>query len=143
MVKSKYAEVNSLKSWVYAIARNTITDYYRKKGLITEQIDRNPARHLYEEEADEAVVTQQLSGCIAPFVRQLPSDYREIMELAELQDVPQKEIAQRLGMNYTTVRSKVRRGRKKLKDIVSDCCKVSQGGMGSIMDYQKRNGCKA
>lgn len=141
LVKSDYSEIDSLKSWVYAIARNTIIDYYRKKGLITEEIDKQPLGYMVEEESDEAIVAQQLSGCIAPFVSQLPDEYRKVMELSELQDVPQKEIAEQLDLNYATVRSKIQRGRKKLKAIVSDCCDVTQGGMGSIVDYQKRNGC--
>ena len=56
-------------------------------------------------------------------------------------NVSEKEIAEKTNMNYTTVRSKIQRGRKKLKDIFTDCCVIMQGGRGSILGYESRNPC--
>jgi RNA polymerase sigma-70 factor, ECF subfamily len=82
-----------------------------------------------------------LSNCIAPFLYQLPEDYRDIMILSEIDDVSQKEIAARLNLNYVTVRSKIQRGRLKLKELISDCCTMIQGGKGGIVDYEKKGTC--
>lgn len=135
--KSKNDKIGNIKSWVYTIAKNTITDYYRKKKHITEEVDNI----AFKEEFIEKDIINELSNCIAPFVNQLPKNYRLIMTLSELEDISQKEIADRLDMNYTTVRSKVQRGRLKLKDLISDCCTIMQGGKGSILGYKKNNGC--
>ena len=43
-------------------------------------------------------------------------------------------------MKYVTVRSKVQRGRKKLKDLFEGCCTVLQGGKGSITDFENKSG---
>ncbi len=131
--KSETSKVESVKSWVYMIAKNTITDYYRKKKIPT----TNEVEEVgYSYELNDENAADELSKCVTQFVNELPEDYRSIMLLSELEEIPQKEIAERLNMNYVTVRSKIQRGRKKLKDLFSDCCNVSQGGKGSILDYK-------
>ena len=136
--KSNNDKVENIKSWLYTIAQNTITDYYRKQKHITEELD-NIA--FVAENSEEDVVREFSSCCITPFVNQLPADYRLIMTLSELEDISQKEIAERLDMNYTSVRSKIQRGRKKLRALISDCCTVVQGGKGSIIDFKKNGDC--
>lgn len=135
--KSNNEQVDNIKGWVYAIAKNTIIDYYRKKNLPTGEIDMD----FVEQKAEGDNVLEELSRCIVPYVAQLPEEYREIMELSELKGIPQKEIAEQLGLNYVTVRSKVQRGRKKLKETITRCCTIIQGGKGSIMDYECNEGC--
>lgn len=132
--KSKNEQVKNIKSWVYTIAKNSIIDYYRKKKYFTEDVENI----VLSEELLEKNAVSELSSCIAPFINQLPEDYRNIMKLSELDNVSQKEIAERIDMNYTTVRSKIQRGRLKLKDLISDCCTVIQGSNGGIIDYKKR-----
>ncbi len=131
--KSNNENVKNIKSWVYTIAKNSIVDHYRKNKLFTQEIGNED----FQEELSEKEAIKELSNCIVPFLNQLPEDYREIMILSELDDVSQKEIAQRLNLNYVTVRSKIQRGRLKLKALISDCCTVIQGGKGGIIDYKK------
>lgn len=137
--KSETDNVESVKSWVYTIAKNTITDYYRKKKFPTTSEVEEIA--FSDEMVDESAV-EELSKCVTQFVNELPEDYRSIIVLSELEEIPQKEIAERLNMNYVTVRSKIQRGRKKLKGIFSDCCNIRQGGKGSILDYEVKNDVK-
>ncbi|MFC5045398.1 sigma-70 family RNA polymerase sigma factor [Aquimarina hainanensis] len=138
LAKSNNDGIDNLKSWVYTIAKNTITDYYRKKHLRTDRIEE---ASFFKEETTENP-GQELSNCIGAFVQQLPEEYRELLILSELKEVPQKEIAAQLNMNYVTVRSKVQRGRKKLKQLFEGCCVVLQGGKGSIMDVTSKSGCE-
>lgn len=135
--KSNNENVKNVKSWVYAIAKNTIIDYYRKKKQPTQEIDSIEI----QEELSENASIKELSNCIAPFINQLPDNYREIMKLSELEEVSQKEIAERLNMKYVTVRSKIQRGRLKLKDLFSNCCTIIQGANGEIFDYKKDGKC--
>lgn len=139
LARSNNNEVDNLKSWVYTIAKNTITDYYRKKKIPSTEMESFDL----PETPTEKNVAAQLSTCVGHFVKQLPEDYRHIMTLSELENVPQKEIAEQLDMNYVTVRSKIQRGRKKLKKLFSDCCVVIQGGKGSILGYEPQGGCNS
>lgn len=135
--KSNNNGVDNLKNWVYTIAKNTITDYYRKKQLQTNSIE-DDTFFDYETTKDTSV---ELSKCVNSFISQLPEEYRDLMILSEIKEVPQKEIAEKLDMNYVTVRSKIQRGRKKLKELIEGCCVILQGGKGSILDYKARTGC--
>lgn len=135
--KSNIETIDNVKSWIYSIAKNTITDFYRKKKLKTNDIEE----FVFEEEFDDTESVLELSKCMRIFIEKLPEDYKELMRLSEIENYAQKEIAEMLGMNYITVRSKIQRGRKKLKSIVTDCCTVHQGGKGSIVDFEENNGC--
>ncbi len=135
--KSKTEAVDNLKSWVYTIAKNSITDYYRKKKVYTSELDE----HQFSEDYKRDTTTKELSECVTSFINELPEDYRYLMRLSELEEIPQKEIAKKMDMNYVTVRSKVQRGRKKLKELFSECCTIMQGGKGSILDYAQNTSC--
>lgn len=134
--KSNHEKVTSVKNWVYTIARNSITDYYRKRKIIAEDIQES----TFLPEEEERTVVEELSEYVSACIQYLPEEYREIMRLSELENVPQKEIAERLNMNYTTVRSKVQRGRKQLKRLFMECCTIVQGGKGSIMGFSPNCG---
>lgn len=137
LAKSNSNDIDNLKSWVYTIAKNTITDYYRKKQLLTNTIEDDS---FFETKTPEDA-GQELSTCVSAFVNQLPEEYRELLTLSELKEIPQKEIAEQLDMNYVTVRSKVQRGRKKLKELLEGCCTILQGGKGSIIEFESKTGC--
>ncbi|WP_299103986.1 sigma-70 family RNA polymerase sigma factor [uncultured Tenacibaculum sp.] len=137
LAKSTKEPVTNLKSWVYTIAKNAITDYYRKKHIETNSIEEDTYVN-YESSEDAG---EELSTCVKAFIEQLPEEYKELLVLSELKEIPQKEIAEQLNMNYVTVRSKIQRGRKKLKELIDGCCIVLQGGKGSIMDYESKTRC--
>ena len=137
LYNSKSDKVENVKSWVYSIAKNSIIDYYRKKKRFTEEVEDI----FIQEELSNKDAVNELSNCIAPFINQLPTDYISIMKLSEIDNLSQKEIAEKFDMNYTTVRSKIQRGRVKLKELISNCCTVIQGGKGGIIDFKKKNDC--
>ncbi|WP_421895150.1 sigma-70 family RNA polymerase sigma factor [Marinoscillum sp.] len=129
--RAQHNGIHNLKSWVYTIAKNSIIDYYRKHRVETVDVEQ----HFVFENEEAGTASAELSGCITTFVGMLPDEYRLVITYSELENMPQKEIAQRLDMNYVTLRSKVQRGRKKLKNLFTECCTVIQGGKGSILDY--------
>lgn len=135
---SDLSQVNNVKSWMYAIARNSITDYYRKKKLVTQT-----SENLLDEssENDQAAI-KELGSCVQRFIKQLPEDYQRIMIMSEINNIPQKEIAEILDMNYITVRSKVQRGRSKLKELFTNCCHIEVDKRGAIIDYHEKSNCK-
>lgn len=138
--KSNSDTVNNVKSWVYTIAKNTITDYYRKRKMYTTEVEDVSI----DEELTNEDVIDDLTRCITPFINKLPDEYRSLLTLSEIENVPQKEIAKQLDMNYVTVRSKIQRGRKQLRGLFEDCCTFKQGGKGSILEYHsksKKNHC--
>jgi RNA polymerase sigma-70 factor, ECF subfamily len=129
----------SIKSWLFTITRNTIIDYYRKKG-------RDPLTGVEKQmqeigsEAFDAGTTVELDGCIRRFIAGLPDAYRDIVMDAELKGISQKDLAVKYGIAYPSLRSRVQRGRARLREMFLDCCAIEHDSRGNILDAVPRKG---
>lgn len=121
----------SLKSWLFTIAKNQIIDYYRTRRF-SEDIDNLQSNGLISGEEPEAY--QELESCLHGFIDALPPDYKKIVLLSEIEGKSQKEIAESLGINYITLRSKVQRGREKIKKMIFDACIIGQDSVGGFAE---------
>ncbi|WP_196886269.1 sigma-70 family RNA polymerase sigma factor [Aureivirga sp. CE67] len=133
--KAAFDEKSNFKSLLYRIAKNSIIDYYRKKKIYTEEI----TDFKFSEDEKSPRITNDICTCIFKFIDKLPKEYQDVIEMSEIQDFSQKDIAENLEMNYTTVRSKIQRGRKKLQNLISDCCDIIQNEKGRIVDHKCSN----
>jgi RNA polymerase sigma-70 factor, ECF subfamily len=130
-----------LQSWIYTIARNSIIDYYRtstnKKSLSIEQ-------HIEETFTEEEYIdtTKGLDCCLIDFVNQLPEEYRDIIVDVEMNGVKQKDLAAKYNLAYPSIRSRVQRGREKLKQILLECCHVKWDNRGNILDVVSKSACE-
>lgn len=76
-------------------------------------------------------------------MQNLPAKYRTAVELAELQEVTQREVSERLGISLSGAKSRVQRGREHLKDLLVRCCRWELDRRGGVVDYQPRVKCSA
>ena len=139
-------ETDRLHAWVYRTARNVIVDHYRSAGtrreLTAGDADalasaEGPAAAAPDE--DEAVALQELARCLAPMLRQLPPAAREAITLADLEGVNQAEAAARVGISVSGMKSRIQRGRRQLKDVLEQCCRIDLDRRGAIMGYAPRS----
>ena len=79
-----------------------------------------------------------LIAALRPFVERLPAIYREVIMLSELEDVPHAEIARRLAISVSGVKSRVQRGREQLHKMLTDCCQISLDARGGVVDCVPR-----
>lgn len=137
-----------LHAWVYRTARNVIVDYYRSPAArreiasgSAEEVDtaaNRPDDGGYSGEEDETEAIHELAGCMRPMLRQLPPAYREAVTLADLEGVTQAEAAARAGVSVSGMKSRVQRGRKRLKAVLEECCRVQLDRRGSIVAFNRR-----
>lgn len=125
-----------LGSWVFRIARNAIIDHYR---------GRRPASELPEsvaaiETPTDDVADELLPGIVPMLVLLQPED-REALLLTEVEQLTQRELADRLGLSLPGAKSRVQRARRRLKDVFVDCCRVEFDRRGGVASYQP--GCDA
>ena len=132
-------DAKKLRGWLYQVTRNAITDYYRQS--YKHQIDTSAIIETAPEPEKEEHVLQELSSCITPFVNQLPGTYQEAVEAVDLKGVSQKALSKELSLPYSTVKSRVQRGRQMLADLYQQCCRFEIDARGNIMDYEKNGGC--
>lgn len=126
-----------LEAWVYRVARSAIVDQYRARQRHPLTADPDvPEQTVEADEASEA--EQELARCIPGFVRALPEPYREALTLTELQGLTQKEAAERLGVSLSGMKSRVQRGREKLREAFDACCHIALDARGRAMECVPR-----
>ncbi|HEX8673145.1 MAG TPA: RNA polymerase sigma factor SigZ [Longimicrobium sp.] len=124
-----------LHPWMYRVARNAIADHFRARRDATPLSEALPAP---ERERDAVA---ELAPCIRALVSRLPSADREALELTDLGDLTQTELAHRLGISPSGAKSRVQRARTRLKEAVLACCAVYLDATGSVDDYAPGPNC--
>lgn len=131
-------EAKKIKSWLFQVANNSIIDFYRKKA---KGKDLTQDELWYTEGG--MTVHQQLSTCILPFIQALPDDEADMLTSIDIHGQSQKEYAEKNGMKYSTLKSRVQKSRDKMNMLFRECCELSTDNHGNIMDFQaKSNRCK-
>jgi RNA polymerase sigma-70 factor (ECF subfamily) len=131
------APAGPLHAWVLRVARNAIVDHYRASSCGAPTAEDDTTRD------DDAAVAIERAGLLASFrsfVHALPAEQREALLLTEYEGVSQKELADRLGLSPSTIKSRVQRGRKRLEQALRDCCTFEFDRRGHIVDWQRRPG---
>lgn len=94
-------------TWVHSIVRRRVADHLRRRRETVElQEQHRPAARMSSLIADRVTVREVLA--------QLPDLYRVPVELRDLEQLPYKVIAERLGRSEGTVKSQISRGRAML-----------------------------
>lgn len=135
--------------WVYQVARSAVVDHQRvaAKHRVAEADGR--AEPALDAEDDARAVEQELAGYLAPFVATLPSPYREALTLTELEGLSQQQAADQLGVSLSGMKSRVQRGRRRLRQALEACCTIALDARGRVIACEPRtdgklpNGCCA
>ena len=106
---------------MWRITRNAFLDDIRKKKRrpttpLPEEIDRWDA--ATSEGADVAYSRISLGDDIQKALLELPIEFREAVVLCDVAGLSYEEIAQATAVPIGTVRSRIHRGRKLMKDLL-------------------------
>lgn len=137
------ADEDRLGAWMYRIARTTIVDHVRARQrhpLVAAASDeREPVTEASEPFAeDDRAVAREVAQYLAFFVAALPSPYREAITLTELEGRTQREAAEMLGISLSGMKSRVQRGRAKLRAMLEACCEVAVDVRGKVVACEPR-----
>ncbi|AKD05462.1 RNA polymerase sigma factor SigZ [Pontibacter korlensis] len=130
--------VHNLKAWLYQITRNTVYDFFResaRRESLSPEADLAEADELTERNR------QEVEALVEPLINLLPAEYAEALRLSELEGVSQKEIAERLNISYSGAKSRVQRGREKLKQLFLECCHLELGHDGQLLGAEVKASC--
>lgn len=136
----KLDEDVKIRNWIFTVTRNTIIDYYRfnankKKLTFGGKLADNIA------EVEEVDQTRGLDQCIDSMIRLLPDEYRDIIVESEIHGVKQRDMAVKYGIAYPSMRSRVQRGREKLKQLFHNCCHIETDKLGNVIEAQGKSDC--
>ncbi len=146
-----HANIDSLKdntrvrSWVYRIARNTVIDYYKKNKHRMEYIDSIlQAENETLSDIDESALenpSREVEAGLKGMIEALPEKYAQALLLVEFEGMSQTELARRLGISVSGVKSRVQRARMMLKDSLMRCCHFEFDRYGTIIDIRPNTCC--
>ena len=114
---------SSFSTWLYRLASNACVDILRREGRRQPNLsldDEDAATDLPDgslsphDEAERSELRQQIEDGLAA----LPPDYRQVLILRELHQRSYDEIADILSLDLGTVKSRINRGRKRLRKIL-------------------------
>ncbi len=103
------ANKDYIKTWFYRILVNTSLDVLRKKGKLSYVADI--ALDLNSEEKEDIYENFDLQKAMD----NLPHNYRQIISLRYFEDLKLEEVADILGENLNTIKTRLYTGLKKLR----------------------------
>jgi len=115
-------ENGSFRSWSLTILMNVARTHYRKAARDRGEVALLDPEH-YESLADPNDVTARGDAVYAKEVleKALPKvseDVASILSLAYLEDLPYKEIAEKLGISVPAVKTRVHRAKAELRKVI-------------------------
>jgi RNA polymerase sigma-70 factor (ECF subfamily) len=128
------ADGDRIQGWLYRIAQNSIIDHYRA-GKSHEPLPDDLFDKLAQASEEDGEVWRELADCLRPMIQGLPEHYRDALLLSELEGLPLKEVAVQLSISLPGAKSRVQRGRSKLKELLLDCCQFEFDCRGKPISY--------
>lgn len=130
-------------SWVFQITRNVIVDHYRSAQRRREwpagsATDIQEDLDMMSSETEEREDKYELSHCLRPMINRLSPDYREAINLVELEGLTHQEAAAKLGLSVPGMKSRVLRGRQQLRHMLDECCAIEHDRRLGVIEFRPR-----
>jgi len=125
------------KAWLFRILKNSYINKYRKESKEPDKIDYDEIKEFYHSvkhssldsnDMQEKMFGELLDDEVARALESLPEDFKEVVQLCDIEGFTYEEIANMVDCPIGTVRSRLHRGRKILRE--------------KLMEYAKQHGYK-
>jgi RNA polymerase sigma-70 factor, ECF subfamily len=108
-----------LRTYLYAIARNVSRYRLRRERRFVElDVAVNEPQHSWD--PSHPIIQSQTVARVRRFIRALPSRYREVLVLCDLQGLSYEEAGEVIRVPVGTVRSRLYRARQQLAERVTN-----------------------
>jgi RNA polymerase sigma-70 factor (ECF subfamily) len=138
---------SNLKAWLTRVMTNTFINQYRRKQVryrsqelydqdwMNERVGSTWARDAAKRPGQKIVdrfVRDKLNDAVAA----LPDPYRQVLLLADVEELAYKEVAKTLDIPIGTVMSRLHRARRKLRELLSEYAQIE--GEAKVTEFTPR-----
>ena len=137
----------SFVPWLYQVARSAIAESHRQRSRQPAPLPEDQLEvEQPQEETGPTALEAELASYLLPLIARLPSPYREALTLIELEGMTQQAAADAFGISLSGMKSRVQRGRAKLRELLEACCRVAVDARGTVIECVPKQpgvcGCK-
>jgi RNA polymerase sigma-70 factor, ECF subfamily len=115
-----YEGNSSIKTWLFKIAINTCKDYFKswhyKYSFLHEKLNY----FTHNDTPEKLVIKKNENYEITKKIMSLPKKYRELIYLYYFEGISLKEISDLLETNINTIKSRHRRAKEILRDLLDE-----------------------
>ncbi|MBR2299279.1 MAG: RNA polymerase sigma factor [Alphaproteobacteria bacterium] len=115
----QYQDQGKFKQWICTIAANLCRDYFKSKSYKTQKSEVSSEiafqNASVKSTAEERIDKKKRQKIVLKAVDNLPKIYREVIVLAEFEDLKLDEIALKLKIPQGTVKSRLHKAKELLK----------------------------
>jgi RNA polymerase sigma-70 factor (ECF subfamily) len=125
----------SFVPWLFQVAKSAIAESHRQRQRQSALVAGAALEvDAPSEEASPTALEMELASYLVPLIARLPSPYREALTLIELEGMTQQAAANSLGISLSGMKSRVQRGRDKLRTLLEACCRVGVDARGTVVE---------
>lgn len=127
---SSFSGEVKFSTWLFTIASNLskseLKRYYRRNGTSAQlefaHSDEDQSWDIPDENymPDQHIDCEYITQCVQKALMSVSSSYREVVILRDVQQMSYEEIAQIVGIDMGTVKSRINRGRAQLQVLLKD-----------------------
>lgn len=118
-------ERDRLVPWFYQVLRNAIIDAYRRKDVQRRHVVQELPEDLTEPSPDDIAT---LCACFRALLPTLKPEYREVIDLLDLQGRESASVAAALGVSPNNLKVRRHRARQALRQRLEETCRVCAEG---------------
>lgn len=114
----RYSGRSRFTTWLFRVTQNAANALHRRSGArrrLADSLERELPREPAGGDPIEQMHAASLADTVRAFFSELSATQREVLDLADLQGIPQVEIAEMLDMNPATVRAHLFRARQTIR----------------------------
>lgn len=108
-------------AWFYRVLRNAVIDHYRHRAAADRAMEAW-TREFPDVQEPEAELRQEICHCVSSLLETLKPEYREALQIVDLEDGALKDLAQRSGITAENAAVRVHRARAALRRQIEKAC---------------------